>query len=400
MGSVAVLNSFFTPKRFLILRNDRKLPAKPSQSHANHPSTNHHLETIAPLAYQESYDNAGLIVGDPAANLTGVLVSLDTTEAVVDEAIARGCNLIVAHHPIVFKGLKKLNGKNYVERTVIKAIKNDVAIYAIHTNLDNVAGGVNFTIAEKLGLQNVRILSPKAQVLSKLAVFVPADNLPAVLTAIWKAGAGRIDTYDHCSFRVGGTGTFRPLTGASPVVGRVGEDETVPEQRLEVLLPVHLEQSVVTAMTAAHDYEVPAYDLYPLNNKNQTVGSGAVGELPEPMSGKAWLGYLKNRMNLRVIRYTALPDQPVRRVAVCGGSGSFLLPDAIRAGANAFVTADFKYHEFFDAEGKLTICDIGHYESEVCTKDLIGRFLADKFLNFAVILSETDTNPVRYYTQH
>lgn len=357
-----------------------------------------YLETIAPLAYQESYDNAGLIVGDSAADVTGVLVSLDATEAVVDEAMARGCNLIVAHHPIVFRGLKKFNGTNYVERTVIKAIKNDVAIYAIHTNLDNVSGGVSFTIAEKLGLENVRILSPKAQILSKLAVFVPADNLPAVLTAIWQAGAGRIATYDHCSFRVGGTGTFRPLDGANPVVGSVGQDETVPEQRLEVLLPTYLERAVVAAMTAAHDYEVPAYDLYPLNNKNQTVGSGAVGELPEPMSRKTWLSYLKNRMDLNVIRYTALPDRPVQRVAVCGGSGSFLLPDAIRAGADAFVTADFKYHEFFDAEDRLTICDIGHYESEVCTKELLGKILADKFLNFAVILSETDTNPVRYFT--
>ncbi len=357
-----------------------------------------YLETIAPLAYQESYDNAGLIVGDPAAYVTGVLVSLDTTEAVVDEATARGCNLIVAHHPIVFRGLKKLNGTNYVERTVIKAIKSDVAIYAIHTNLDNVAGGVSFKIAEKLGLQSVRTLSPKAQILSKLAVFVPADNLPAVLTAIWETGAGRIDPYDHCSFRVGGTGTFRPLNGANPVVGSVGQDETVQEQRLEVLLPTHLERAVVAAMTAAHEYEVPAYDVYPLNNANQTVGSGAVGELPEPMSGQAWLSYLKEQMNLNVIRYTALPDRPVKRVAVCGGSGSFLLPDAIRAGADAFVTADFKYHEFFDAEDRLTICDIGHYESEVCTKELIGGFLADKFLNFAVILSETDTNPVRYFT--
>ncbi len=357
-----------------------------------------YLETVAPLAYQESYDNAGLIVGNPAAHVTGVLVSLDTTEAIVDEAIARGCNLIVAHHPIVFRGLKKLNGANYVERTVIKAIKNDVAIYAIHTNLDNVAGGVSFKIAEKLGLQNVRILSPKAQLLTKLAVFVPADNLPAVLMAIWEAGAGRIDNYDHCSFRVGGTGTFLPLDGANPVVGSVGEDETVQEQRLEVLLPTHLERAVIAAMTVAHEYEVPAYDLYPLNNANQTVGSGAVGELPEPMSGQAWLSYLKERMNLNVVRYTALPNRPVKRVAVCGGSGSFLLPDAIRAGSDAFVTADFKYHEFFDAEERLTICDIGHYESEVCTKQLIGGFLVDKFRNFAVILSETDTNPVRYFT--
>lgn len=357
-----------------------------------------HLEALAPLAYQESYDNAGLIVGDPDAAITGVLVSLDATEAVIDEALASGCNLIVAHHPIVFRGLKKLNGRNYVERTVIRAIKNDIAIYAAHTNLDNVSGGGNFTIAEKLGLQSIRILAPKSQVLSKLVVFVPEASLPAVLQALYDAGAGRIDTYDHCSFRVGGTGTFRPIDGAHPVVGEINRDETVSEQRLEVLLPTPLESAVVAAMKRAHPYDVPAYDLYALNNANQTVGSGAVGELPEPMDGPAWLRYLKERMNLAVIRYTDLPARPIRRVAVCGGAGSFLLPEAIRAGADVFVTADYKYHEFFDAENRLTICDIGHYESEVYTKELMGGHLAKKFTTFAIILSKSNTNPVRYFT--
>ena len=357
-----------------------------------------HLEAFAPLAYQESYDNAGLIVGDPDADVTGVLVSLDATEAVVDEAIAKGCNVVVAHHPIVFRGLKKLNGKTYVERTVIKAIKNDVAIYAAHTNLDNVAGGVNFHIAEKLALQNVRILAPKAQVLSKLVVFVPTTDLGAVLKAVYEVGAGRIASYEHCSFRVGGRGTFRPLAGANPTVGQIDQDETVNEQRLEILLPTHQENAVVAAMTQAHPYEIPAYDLYPLNNANQTVGAGAVGDLAEPLDGAAWLSYLKTAMNLRVIRHTAPPERPIRRVALCGGSGSFLLPDAVRAGADVFVTADYKYHEFFDADGRILICDIGHYESEVFTKELIGGHLAKKFVTFAVILAQTDTNPVRYFT--
>ncbi|RYC69950.1 Nif3-like dinuclear metal center hexameric protein [Spirosoma sordidisoli] len=357
-----------------------------------------YLETIAPLAYQESYDNAGLIVGDPNTLITGVLVTLDATEAVIDEALARGCNLVVAHHPIVFRGLKKLNGKNYVERTVIKAIKNEVAIYASHTNLDNVAGGVNAKIAEKLGLQQVQILAPKAQTLSKLVVYTPDADLPAVLRAVYEAGAGRIGAYDHCSFRVGGTGTFRPLSGANPVVGAVDRDETVQEQRLEVLLPTHLEGAIVAAMKQAHSYEVPAYDLYALTNSNQTVGSGAVGNLPAPMTGADWLTYLKETMQLPLIRHTALPDRPIQRIAVCGGAGSFLLADALRAGADAFVTADYKYHEFFDAEGRLIICDIGHYESEVCTKELIGGLLAKKFTTFAVILSGIDTNPVQYFT--
>jgi dinuclear metal center YbgI/SA1388 family protein len=305
----------------------------------------------------------------------------------------------VAHHPIVFKGLKKLNGKNYVERTVIKAIKQDVAIFAAHTNLDNVAGGVNYHIANRLGLQNVQILAPKAQMLSKLVVYVPDADLPKVLTAVYEAGAGHIANYDHCSFRVGGTGTFRPLDGANPVVGEVAKDETVAEQRLEVLLPTYLEGAVVRAMQQAHSYEVPAYDLYALNNSNQTVGSGAVGDLAEPMDELSWLKHLKSQMQASVIRHTTLRNKPIRRVAVCGGAGSFLLPDAIRAGADVFVTADYKYHEFFDADGRIIICDIGHYESEVFTKDLIAQHLRDKFTTFAVILAGTDTNPVRYFTE-
>ena len=355
------------------------------------------LDAWAPPAYQESYDNAGLIVGDPDVPVTGVLVSLDTTEAIVDEAITKGCNVVVAHHPIVFKGLKKLNGKNYVERTVIKAIKNDIAIFAAHTNLDSVAGGVNYHIASRLGLQNVQILSPKKQTLSKLVVYLPDADVPGVLAAIYQAGAGHIAHYDHCSFRVGGTGTFRPLDGAKPVVGQLATDETVTEQRLEVLLPTYLERAVVRAMKQAHSYEVPAYDLYALNNTNQTVGAGAVGDLSFELAEIDWLTYLKQQMNVTVIRHTALRGKPVKRVAVCGGAGSFLLPDAIRAGADVFVTADYKYHEFFDAEGQTVICDIGHYESEVFTKDLIVQHLRQKFTTFAVISAETDTNPVFYF---
>lgn len=357
------------------------------------------LEKMAPSAYQESYDNSGLIVGDPNAEVTGVLVSLDATEAVIDEAIAKGCNVVVAHHPIVFKGLKKLTGRTYVERTVIKAIKNDVALYAIHTNLDNVVGGVNFMIAEKLGLQNVRILAPKSGVLTKLVVFVPVDHSQTLLNALHDAGAGQIGLYDRCSFRTEGTGTFRPLDGANPAIGAVGDDEAVTEHRVEVVFPSYLESAVVAAMKQAHPYEEVAYDLYTLNNANQTVGSGAVGDLPAPMYAREWLHYLKHQMGLSVIRHTALLDRPVRRVAVCGGSGGFLLNDAIRAGAEVFVTADYKYHEFFDADNRVTICDIGHYESEVFTKDLIGQHLEKNFSTFAVILSETVTNPVSYFFQ-
>lgn len=356
-----------------------------------------HLEALAPLAYQEDYDNAGLIVGNPDQVVTGVLVALDTTEAVVDEAIARGCNVIVAHHPIVFRELKRFTGRTYVERTVMKAIKNDIAIYAAHTNLDHVTGGVNTKIAQKLGLQNPQILAPKTQILSKLAFFVPVENTEKVLNALFAAGAGRIGNYEHVSFRAEGIGAFTPTTGANPAIGRVGRAETVAEHRAEVILPAHLERAVVAALEQAHPYEEVAYDLYPLKNANTDVGAGMIGTLPEPITETEWLAYLKRNMNLTMIRHTPLRGQAVQRVAVCGGAGGFLLNDAIRADADAFVTADYKYHEFFDADGRIIICDIGHYESEVFTKDVLQEHLAQKFLTFAIFLSETDTNPVRYF---
>ncbi|WP_420148579.1 Nif3-like dinuclear metal center hexameric protein [Spirosoma sp.] len=356
-----------------------------------------YLETIAPLAYQESYDNAGLVVGDPSAEITGVLVTLDATETVIDEAINKGCNVVVAHHPIVFKGLKKLNGKSYVERTVIKAIKHDVAIYAAHTNLDNVAGGVNFKIAEKLKLQNVRVLAPKTQVLSKLVTFVPVADTQRVLDVLYAAGAGQIGAYKNCSFRTSGTGTYQPDNNANPAIGNVGEYHEGPENRIEVIVPAYQQNQLLAALRQAHPYEEVAYYLTTLDNQNQEVGSGAIGKLADPLDGQSWLVYLKEQMNLNLIRYTPLPDRPIQYVAVCGGVGSFLLPDAIRAKADVFVTADYKYHEFFDADGRISICDIGHYESEVFTKELICGHLAKKFTTFAVILSETETNPVRYF---
>ncbi len=355
------------------------------------------LEAIAPLSYQESYDNAGLIVGNSQVEVTGVLVTLDSTEVVLDEAIAKGCNLIVAHHPIVFKGLKKLNGKNYVERTVIKAIKNDVAIYATHTNLDHVVGGVNFMIAEKLGLQNVGILSPKDNVLMKLVCFVPIDDTQKVLDALFNAGVGQIGNYDHCSFSVNGTGTFRPNENAHPYIGVSNQDEQVSENRIEVIFPTHLQSNVMNALRMAHPYEEIAHYLTLLQNQNQEVGAGAVGNLSTPIEVREFLKYLKQTMNLELIRHTTLVKDTIQKIAVCGGAGSFLLNDALRTQADVFITADYKYHEFFDADGRIIICDIGHYESEVFTKELLQRYLSKKFPNFATILSETITNPVNYY---
>ncbi|WP_026630982.1 Nif3-like dinuclear metal center hexameric protein [Dyadobacter alkalitolerans] len=355
------------------------------------------LEQLAPLAYQESYDNAGLIVGSGQVEVSGVLLTLDVTEEVVAEAIVRNCNLIIAHHPIVFKGLKKLNGKNYVERTVLKAIKNDIAIYAIHTNLDHVTNGVNWQIANLLGLENIRVLSPKRQILSKLTFFSPVENTQSILDALHDAGAGNIGNYSNCSFKTEGTGTFRPNAAANPVIGKNGEQEEVREHRAELIFPSHLESAILRALRHAHPYEEVAYYLSSLENENQEVGAGAIGELPEPIETEAFLRLLKEKMNLHVIKHTRPVKNAVQRIAVCGGAGSFLLPNAIGAGADIFVTADYKYHEFFDAENSIMICDVGHYESEVFTKNLLYNYLSGKFPNFALCLSEVNTNPVRYF---
>ena len=356
----------------------------------------HYLEQLAPPVYQESYDNCGLLTGSTDWELTKILVTLDCTEAVVEEAIAKGCNLIVAHHPIIFGGLKNLNGKNYVERTVIKAIKNDVAIYAIHTNLDNVQHGVNAKICEKLGLINTKILVPKTNTLKKVSVFVPQTHLQVVQEAMFSSGAGNIGNYSECSFYSTGLGTFKGNEKSNAFVGEVGKQHQEPEYKLEVLVDDAQLNQVVTAMIAAHPYEEVAYDVYTLLNTNPTVGSGMIGELPEALTHEAFLQHLKYAMNLKLIRFTPYL-KPIKKVAVCGGSGSFLLKHALSAQADAFVTGDFKYHEFFDAENRLMIADIGHYESEIFTINLLADEILKKFPTFAVILSEINTNPINYY---
>lgn len=356
-----------------------------------------YLEIIAPRAYQESYDNSGLLTGEPSQEVTGALVTLDCIEEVVDEAIARNLNLIVAHHPIIFKGLKKITGSNYVERTIIKAIQNKIAIYAIHTNLDNVHTGVSKKIAQKIGLKNLKVLAPKRDTLTKLVTFIPKDHTNKVLQALYQAGAGQIGNYKNCSFQTEGTGTFMPTGDADPHTGQLNEQEKVTEDRAEVIFATHLESRIMSALKAAHPYEEVAYYLTRLANMNPEVGSGMAGELEQPLEPIEFLKRLKSSMNLTAIRHTRLLENKVKKVAICGGSGSFLLPQAIQTGADFFITADFKYHEFFDAEGKITIADIGHYESEIFTKELLMDILTEKFPTFAVNFSTTDTNPVRYF---
>ncbi|HXD77440.1 MAG TPA: Nif3-like dinuclear metal center hexameric protein [Puia sp.] len=356
------------------------------------------LEQLAPPLYQEHYDNAGLLTGDGDWECRGVLTTLDATEEVVLEALAKGCNLVVAHHPIIFGGLKKISGSNYVGRSVIAAIRNDIAIYAIHTNLDNMlAAGVNGKIADMLGLEQRQVLVPRTSGLLKLHCFVPVAHLEAVRVAVFAAGAGEIGRYDECSFGVEGAGTFKAGAGADPFVGQIGKRHEEKEARLEVVLPVHLSRAVVSAMIAAHPYEEVAYDLVPLVNPHPGIGAGLIGELPDSMEEAGFLNRLCAVFRVPVVRHTPLTGRRVRRVAVCGGSGSGLISNVLAAGANFYVTADVKYHEFFDANGRMVIADIGHFESEQFTVDLLFDFLREKFSNFAVLKSDTRTNPVYYH---
>ncbi|HXB05732.1 MAG TPA: Nif3-like dinuclear metal center hexameric protein [Puia sp.] len=357
-----------------------------------------YLESMAPPSYQESYDNAGLLTGSGSWECTGVLTSLDATEEVVMEAVSCRCNLIVAHHPIIFGGLKKITGRNYVERTVIAAIKRDIAIYAIHTNLDNVvSGGVNGRMAAKLGILGGRPLLPKEGTLQKLICFVPVDNLEPVRAAIFAAGAGHIGGYSECSYSVEGTGTFTGGEGTQPFVGQPGKRHHEKEGRLEAVVPAHLSREVIRAMIAAHPYEEVAYDLVPLANVHPGVGSGLIGELAVEMGEREFLELVRQAFGVPVVRHTRLTGRPVKRVAVCGGSGSFLISKALSAGANFYVTSDVKYHEFFDANDQLVVADIGHFESEQFTVELLFEVLREKFRNFAVLKSVVKTNPIKYY---
>lgn len=355
-----------------------------------------YLGDYAPLPLQAGYDNAGLIVGDPEMEVKGILVCLDSIEQTIEEAIKTGCNVVVAHHPIVFKGLKRINGANYVEKTIIKAIKNDVAIYAIHTNLDSVKHGVNAKIAEKLGVQNIQILDPVKAGLKKLVTFVPEKSLSKVREGLFSSGAGKIGDYSECSFSQTGEGTFTANLGAEPFVGKVGQPHAESELRLEVIVPNHLISGVVGRLKKDHPYEEVAYDIYDLNNENPDVGYGVVGELPAEEETLSFLNRVKVNMKAGVVRYTTIHKPSIKRVAICGGSGSFLLGAAKRRGAEVFITSDFKYHEFFDAENQIVIADIGHYESERYTSELIADYLTQKFSTFAVRISEVNTNPVNY----
>jgi len=354
------------------------------------------IERLAPVDRQESYDNAGLYCGEQSSEIHKVITCLDITEQVLDEAIAKGCQLVLAHHPVIFKPIKRLTGRTFAERILLKAVRYNIALYAAHTNLDNVTGGVNFTLAEKLGLVDVKILQPMENALRKLVVFVPLATTEQMLKALGEAGAGQIGNYKDCSFISEGIGTFRPSERANPHIGKAHMKEEVRENRIEVVFPTHLTSKVMSAMYASHPYEEIAFYLQEVANNNQEYGAGAFGVLEQEMEVAAFHRHLKECLGLRAFKYTHW-TKTIKKVALCGGSGSFLLKQAIAVGADVFVSSDFKYHEFFDAEEKIMVVDIGHYESESHTKDLLKGILRSSFTDLDLISCETNTNPIQYY---
>lgn len=354
------------------------------------------VEDFAPLALQESYDNSGLQVGDINQQLSGVLVAIDITEELIEEAINKDCNLIIAHHPLIFKGLKRLSGANYIERCVWKAVKNDIVLYAAHTNLDNVSEGVSHKMARKLGLRNIRILAPQEGTLLKLVTFVPLPKAEMVRTALFAAGAGHIGNYSECSYNVLGEGTFKAGEDTNPYVGDIGTQHTEVEVRVEVILPRHILPRVLKALKDAHPYEVPAYDIIALQNADDTSGSGVIGELPHEMSAQHLLESVKSVFGVACLKHSPLHKENIRTIALCGGSGSFLYPQAMGAGADLFITGEIKYHDFFVHENRMILAEIGHYESEQFTKELIYDIIREKFSNFAIHLAEVKTNPINY----
>ena len=354
------------------------------------------LERFAPLPLQDGFDNAGLQIGLTEAEATGALLCLDVTEAVLDEAIALGYNLVISHHPLIFKGYKSITGRDYVERCILKAIKNDIVIYSAHTNLDNAQGGVNYKIAEKMGLKNLKVLEPKENCLVKLVTFVPNAQADRVREALFAAGCGSIGNYDSCSYNLKGEGTFRANEGTHPFCGTIGELHYEDEVRIETILPAYKKAEVVKTLLSVHPYEEPAFDLYPLQNDWSQAGAGVVGELAEPETELEFLKRIKKIFEVGCVRHNKLTGREIQKVALCGGAGAFLLPRAIRAGADVFVTGEIKYHDYFGHEDEILMAEIGHYESEQYTKEIFYSIIRDLFPNFALQMSKINTNPIKY----
>jgi len=354
------------------------------------------LEDAVPLSFQEAYDNSGLILGSIDQEIHTALITVDVTEIVIEEAISKKCNLIIGHHPLIFHGLKRITGSDGVERAVLKAIRNNIAIYSLHTNIDNISGGVNSKICEKIGLTNCRILCKRNGELQKLVTFIPVSHAEKVRNAVFTAGAGKIGNYDSCGFNLEGLGSFRPLENANPFVGEMNKIHFEKEIRFETIFPKFLQKRIINALLESHPYEEVAYDIYTLDNKNNEIGMGMIGELEDKLDEKIFLSELKRIFGSGVIRYTDFIGKVVEKVAVCGGSGVSLLNNAIWEGADIFITSDVKYHDFFVPDGKILLADIGHFESEQFTREVIFEILNKKLPTFAVCFSEAKSNPINY----
>lgn len=354
------------------------------------------LEELAPLAHAEDFDNVGLLVGNPSMTVNGILVTLDTLENVVDEAITKKCNLIVSFHPIIFKGLKRITGSNYVERVVLKAIEHKIAIYSMHTALDNSKMGVNAKICEVLNIKNPEILMPRKGAIKKLTTYAPLADAEKIKSALFEAGAGEIGKYSNCSYSLDGVGSFKAGDQANPTVGKIGEIHLEKETQINVIFSFEKEKGILQALSDSHPYEEIAYEVITLENAHQDIGTGMIGTLTEEMDEKEFLLFVKNRMKAKVVRHSNLLGKKVKKVAVLGGSGAFAIGAAKKAKADMYISADFKYHDFFQAENQLVIADIGHFETEQFTKDLLVDYLTKKIPNFAVSLSESITNPIKY----
>jgi dinuclear metal center YbgI/SA1388 family protein len=355
------------------------------------------LVEMAPLSYAEDFDNVGLLLGNTDQEITGILVCHDALEAVIDEAVAKNCNLVVCFHPILFSGIKKITGKNYVERAILKAIKNDIAIYSVHTALDNHQNGVNKIFCDAIGLQHSKVLIPKENYIQKLVTYTIPENAEKLRNALFEAGAGKIGNYEDCSFSSKGIGTYMGNEASNPEIGERFEFVETEEIKIEVTFEKHLQAKILKALFNNHVYEEIAYEIYQLENKHQNIGLGRIGELEQPLSERYFLDLVKEKLDCGGIRHSAFTGKTIKKVAVLGGSGSFAIKNAINSGADAYLTADLKYHQFYEAENQLLLADIGHFESERYTKNYIVDFLKEKITNFAIILSEENTNPVKYF---
>lgn len=355
------------------------------------------LEELAPLSFAEDFDNVGLLLGDMDKEINGILVTLDSLENVVEEAISKDCNLIISFHPIVFKGIKKLNGETYVERTIIKAIQNNIAIYCLHTALDNAKDGVNAKICKVLGLTNTKVLIPQKASLKKLITYVPEKQAEFILNKLYAEGAGKVGNYSNCSFLLEGTGSYMPVSNAKPFKGDIGKQHYEKEVQLNVIFTREKQNNIIKQLLEHHPYEEVAYEISTLDNTTETIGMGMLGELSPALKEKEFFDMLKEKMHVALIRHSDFINKKISKVAVLGGSGAFAIEDAKKAGADIFITSDIKYHQFYQAEGKIIIADIGHYETEQFTKNLLVEYLTKKLPNFAISLSESITNPIKYY---